>query len=171
MTGDFTARAVSARRIAADTADIWFELPEEARGISPEPGQFAHISAAGAFLRRPISIAGYGAPQNRIRLIVRIAGAGTEKIAGMVPGDPAQILLPLGSPFPRISPEGGGIWLVGGGVWAAPLMFAAKHMPVTKSFIGFRDAASSLGEDELQTSCEVSRVIGGFVTDSVARAL
>jgi dihydroorotate dehydrogenase electron transfer subunit len=171
MTGDFAARAASVRQMAADTADIWFELPEEARGISPEPGQFAHISVGGVFLRRPISIAGFDSEKNRVRIIVRIVGAGTEKIAGMAPGGSARILLPLGSPFPRAFPEGGGIWLVGGGVGAAPLMFAAKRLPVTKSFIGFRDAASSFGEGELRAICEVSRVVGGFVTDSVARSL
>jgi dihydroorotate dehydrogenase electron transfer subunit len=171
MTGDFDARAVSVRRIAEDTADIRLELPEEARGISPEPGQFSHISVGGVFLRRPISIAGFDALENQVRIIVRVVGAGTEKIAGMTPGDTARILLPLGSPFPSVSPKGGGIWLVGGGVGTAPLMFAAGRLPVTKSFIGFRDAASSFGEDELRESCEALRVIGGFVTDSVARAL
>jgi dihydroorotate dehydrogenase electron transfer subunit len=170
VTGDFEARAVSVRRIAGDTADIWLRLPEEARGISPEPGQFAHISARGAFLRRPISIAGFDADENLLRIIVRVAGAGTAKIAGMAPGDSVKTLLPLGRPFPRVAP-GGRVWLVGGGVGAAPLMFAAKRLPGVKSFVGFRDAASSFGVDELGESGEVSQVTGGFVTDHVARAL
>ncbi|MDR1138246.1 MAG: hypothetical protein LBK91_07965, partial [Synergistaceae bacterium] len=93
MTGDFEARAIRVRQIAGNISEIWLELPETSRGISPKPGQFAHISADGAFLRRPISIAGFDADKNRIRIIVRAAGAGTEKIAGMPRGSSAKILL------------------------------------------------------------------------------
>ncbi|MDR1138067.1 MAG: hypothetical protein LBK91_07070, partial [Synergistaceae bacterium] len=53
----------------------------------------------------------------------------------------------------------------------APLLFAAKRLPSARSFIGFRDEASSFGEEELRARGEVSRVVGGFVTDSVAPAL
>jgi dihydroorotate dehydrogenase electron transfer subunit len=171
MTGDFEVQAVSVRRLAADTAEIWLKLPEEARGISPEPGQFAHISIDGLFLRRPISIAGFDTDKNRMRVIVRIAGPGTEKIAGMTAGDSIKVLLPLGNPFPISSTETGDIWLVGGGVGVAPLLFAAKRLPIAKSFVGFRDTASSFGEEELRKSGEVLSVIGGLVTDSVVRAL
>ncbi|MDR1510253.1 MAG: dihydroorotate dehydrogenase electron transfer subunit [Synergistaceae bacterium] len=171
MTGDFEVRAVSVRRIAANASDILLELPDEAKGVSPEPGQFAHISAGSVFLRRPISIAGFDADKNRLRIVVRASGAGTAKIAGMAPGESARTLMPLGNPFPSVPAESGDIWLVGGGVGVAPLLFAAQRLPGARSFIGFADEASSFGVEELRARGKVSLSTGGLVTDLVARAL
>jgi dihydroorotate dehydrogenase electron transfer subunit len=118
-----------------------------------------------------LSIAGFDAGENHIRIIVRASGAGTRKIAGMSQGDSVKALLPLGSPFPCFAAGEGDIWLVGGGIGVAPLLFAARRLPAVKSFVGFRDEVSAFGEDELRARGEVSRVIGGLVTDSVARSL
>jgi dihydroorotate dehydrogenase electron transfer subunit len=170
VTGDFEARAVSVRKIAADTTELWLELPESSSGISPEPGQFAHISADGIFLRRPISIAGFDAGRNRVKLIVRSSGSGSAKIAGISPGESLKMLLPLGSPFP-ISSARDGVWLVGGGIGTAPLLFAAERLPEARLFIGFRNEDSSFGREELASRDNVSFVTGGLVTNAVARAL
>jgi dihydroorotate dehydrogenase electron transfer subunit len=180
MKGDFDARVSSNLMLADGVRDIWLELPDEAAGISPLPGQFAHVSAKGAFLRRPISIAGFDPKKNRVRLIIHAVGKGTEAIASMAPGDSAKALLPLGNayPFERIE-RAGFVWLVGGGLGTAPLMYAARHIAhlagrgnrLVKSFIGFSDENSSFGLDELAEFTETSASIGGFVTDLVSRDL
>ena len=174
MTGDFLVRVVSNGRITRDLYDIVMEsdAPED---FLPAPGQFAHISASGVFLRRPISIAGYDRDNRRVRFIVRAAGRGTEAITSMSPGESTRALMPLGNPFPMERTGGADVWLVGGGIGVAPLIYAARRLYEAgsriKSFLGFRDKRDIFGERELGAFGEVSTDTGGFVTDPVKSAL
>jgi dihydroorotate dehydrogenase electron transfer subunit len=161
-----------------DIHDIWLDIPEERAEISPVPGQFAHIRAGENFLRRPISIAGFDRVKKRVRIIVRASGKGTAAIAGMSPGSSTKALLPLGRPYPlEICKRNAKIWLVGGGIGAAPLIFAAKYIASEmnggkyeiKSFLGFRDSESIFGGNELGEFGDVALAAGGFVTDLVTR--
>ncbi|MDR3076306.1 MAG: dihydroorotate dehydrogenase electron transfer subunit [Synergistaceae bacterium] len=177
MTGDFVSRVVSNAKIASGLHDIWMEIENAPENISPMPGQFAHIAADGVFLRRPISIAGFDRAARRVRFIVRAAGRGTEAIASMRPGDSTKMLMPLGNPFPAERAESGKLWLVGGGVGIAPLIYAARYMSETghvsgiKSFLGFKNKNEAFGADELGQFGEAVTGIGGFVTDIVRENL
>ena len=179
MTGDYILRVVSNKRIAHDLYDMAAEL-DAPENFSPMPGQFAHIAAHGVFLRRPISIAGYDRNSRRVRFFVRAVGRGTGTITSMSPGDATKALLPLGNPFPVEPANGADVWLVGGGMGVAPLVYAAQCIcgagngrakNTTKSFIGFREKDDIFGERELASYGEVSTETGGFVTDLVKDAL
>ena len=176
MTEDFVVRVVSNERIARDVHDIVMELSSAAEDISPMPGQFAHIASPDAFMRRPISIAGYERDNRRVRFIVRAAGRGTAAITSMSRGESTKALMPLGTPFPMESAIGANVWLVGGGIGTAPLIYAAWSLFKTgrskiKSFLGFRDERDIFGKRELGTFGGASVNTGGFVTDLVKSAL
>ncbi|MDR1132557.1 MAG: dihydroorotate dehydrogenase electron transfer subunit [Synergistaceae bacterium] len=173
MARDCEARLVSRERLTEDAADLRFELAQAA-GLTPKPGQFAHMEAPGVFLRRPVSIAGFDPAENTARFIVRAAGKGTRSIAALDPGETIKILMPLGNPFPTVSP-GGDIWLVGGGLGVAPLMYLARVLSETarglKSFLGFGDRKSVFGAAEMGGLSEMTLDVGGLVTDRVSEAL
>jgi dihydroorotate dehydrogenase electron transfer subunit len=176
VTRNVSAVIVSNETIARGVNDMRLELSGEAADISPAPGQFAHVAVPGFFLRRPISVAGFEKNSGRVRLIVRVAGKGTEALTKKTAGELLDVLLPLGKPFP---PAGAArkIWLVGGGAGVAPLIFAAERLAETEpqislaSFLGFRDEASSFGAGELKNFGSVAVNAGGFVTDEAKKKL
>jgi len=177
MTGDFVLRVVTNEQIAPNVYDVAMEFECEPENFSPIPGQFAHIAARGVFLRRPISIAGYDGDNRRVRFIVRNAGQGTEAITSLCSGDFTKALIPLGNPFPMEITNGANVWIVGGGIGAAPLLYAAGNIYAAgnasgiKSFLGFRDAQDIFGERELSAFGEVLTDTSGFVTELVRNAL
>ena len=173
MPRDREARLISSECLTEDVVELHFELAGQPDGLTPKPGQFAHLAAPGVFLRRPISIAGFDPAKNRVRFIVRIMGEGTRNLAVMRPGETIKILLPLGNPFPIIS--SGDIWLVGGGLGVAPLLYLAGSLSGTarglRSFLGFGDERSVFGVEEMSGLSEMTLDIGGFITDKVSAAL
>jgi dihydroorotate dehydrogenase electron transfer subunit len=176
MKGDFEVRVISNRSIARGIYEIWLALPEAADRVAPLPGQFVNLRVDGFFLRRPVSVAGFDERNSQIRIIVRDVGGGTKKISRIVPGDALKALLPLGNPFPDIAK--GTVYLVSGGVGAAPLLFAAEfltkktHGDITiKTFAGFADEDSAFGADEFAKYGQIQTSIGGLVTDLLARSL
>ncbi|MDR1916719.1 MAG: dihydroorotate dehydrogenase electron transfer subunit [Synergistaceae bacterium] len=186
MKGDFHARVISNVSIARHVSDISLQLSLDAGEIDPKPGQFAHLSSGGVFLRRPISIAGFDKKNSRVRIIVRNAGIGSGAIASLIPGESIRMLIPLGSPYPLdLFAETAGvkkICLIAGGIGAAPLIFAAdfmrefnekkgKEIFSVESFIGFRDKISSFGLEEFERAGTARPVIGGLVTDALEKSL
>ncbi|MDR3279235.1 MAG: dihydroorotate dehydrogenase electron transfer subunit [Synergistaceae bacterium] len=176
---DIVSRVISNERIADRIHDIRFALHSAAE--PPLPGQFAHVSVPGVFLRRPISIAGFDPASRIARLIVRVAGRGTDILSHMKTGDETRMTMPLGNPYPIRELTGGeipDIWLVGGGIGAAPLLYAADYISRLaggragiKTFLGFRDAAAAFGASEFEAYGETSLDIGGFVTDALTESL
>ena len=61
------------------------------------PGQFVNIKLDGLFLRRPISVCDYD--KDSLTLIYKVVGVGTEKMAGLSPGDKLDILVGLGNGY------------------------------------------------------------------------
>ncbi|MDR1482018.1 MAG: dihydroorotate dehydrogenase electron transfer subunit [Synergistaceae bacterium] len=174
---DFLAAVISGREIAPGVTEIELELPD---GTKPCPGQFLHISAGEAFLRRPFSIAGFDGSTGRARIMVRDAGRGSGMISGLRAGDSVRVLAPLGNSFPideitRRLEGSASVWLVSGGVGVAPLLFAANEIGKKNfginSFIGFRDAQSVIGVGELEEWGRVSVSVGGLVTDAAVSAM
>ena len=166
----------SGRAISHEAAEIELELPV---GIEPRPGQFLHISTGGTFLRRPFSIAGRDRSAGTARIIVRGAGRGSGMISALRAGDSVRILAPLGNSFPMdeitgLLGRGAGVWLVGGGIGIAPLLFAASEIREknfsVESFIGFRDDRSVIKAEEFERCGNLSLSVGGLVTDALAQA-
>lgn len=148
------------------------------------PGQFAMVRGAAwghaPLLPRPMSLLEAG---RRPSILIKIVGEGTRRLALAAPGEPFDLLMPLGNRWSPPSPQQQPI-LVGGGVGIAPLLFFARELaaagvrPVT--IYGGRTQADLPLHEELSQVSEVhfttedgSRGAHGRVTtvlEKVARA-
>lgn len=93
------------------------------------PGQFVQVAVEGSpstFLRRPISINYIDREANELWLLVRKAGAGTERLCEYAAGDIINLILPLGNGFSVPHHSGSRMLLIGGGVGVAPLLEFGK---------------------------------------------
>ena len=92
-----SARVLSQECLAPGIFSLWLET-----GIGDEavPGQFVSLYSrdGSRLLPRPISLCEIG--DGRIRLVYRVAGAGTEEFSTLRPGDAIEVLGPLGNGFP-----------------------------------------------------------------------
>ena len=99
-------------------------------GKAARPGQFVMVKVADQpfpLLRRPLSI--HDADGSGIRLFFKVAGLGTEVLARKRPGDPIDILGPLGKGYTfSASLKGKKAYLVGGGRGIAPLYFQGREL-------------------------------------------
>lgn len=94
------------------------------KGIAPEPGQFFQIQVNDSYdpiLNRPISIASY--KKNRVFIIIKIAGKGTEILSRKEKGDELVIFGPFGN---KIKIRNRKSILVAGGIGVAPLYYLAQ---------------------------------------------
>lgn len=121
-----------------------------------DPGQFLHVKCGDGIdplLRRPISICDVDLEQQRLTLIFRADGKGTQLLAGKVAGEKVDILGPLGVGFPIADRQAGEkALLVGGGVGVPPLYYLAKEL-IKKgvevyTVIGFGEAKQVFLADE-----------------------
>ena len=113
--------------------------------------------------------------QNTFRLLVQIAGKGTETLSRLRNGDPVNLIYPLGHSF-SLPSKGDRILLTGGGCGVAPLLFLGKYLKsngfVPDILLGFRsservieyDEYSGLGKVFLTTE-DGSLGTKGFITD------
>ena len=135
------------------------EIAETARA-----GQFVGIRCgAERILRRPVSICRAG--NGELEFIFEIKGEGTQWLSERIPGQKLDILGPLGNGFDM--PDCRTI-LVGGGIGAPPMLFAAKTAkgPAT-AILGFRSSDNVILVNEFEEICE--NVI--LTTDDGSRGL
>jgi dihydroorotate dehydrogenase electron transfer subunit len=119
-------------------------------------GQFAMVRGAtwgqAPLLPRPMSLL---TPGRRPAILIKIVGEGSRRLAHASPGEPFDLLMPLGN---RWSPcqEGHTPILVAGGVGVAPLLFFARELAASgiraTTLYGGRSAA------DLPLSEEVAEV-------------
>ena len=110
------------------------EFVSERIARATRPGQFLNIKPGNALdplLRRAYSV--HRIREERVQIIFNIVGRGSAILAAKRPGDPLDVMGPLGVPF-RYDGEFGTAILVSGGVGIAP-------MPV------LGDALAALGRD------------------------
>ena len=167
--------------------DDYFHLTIDAPEIGREarPGQFVMVKVAGGplpLLRRPLSIHDAGA--SGIELFFKVAGLGTEILSRKKPGDPLDLIGPLGKGFTVASgTKGKRAFCVGGGRGIAPIYFLARELGTrgvqTTVFYGGRrlsdiplsDKFEKAGMKPLCSTDDGSFGFGGLVTKLVGLEL
>lgn len=112
-------------------------------------GQFLSLYCkdGSRMLPRPISICEIDKSAGTVRLVFRIAGAGTKEFAGYEPGEHVKVTGPLGNGFPQ---EAKKAILIGGGIGIPPMLELAKELDCEKQVVlGYRDSAMFLREEFL----------------------
>lgn len=147
--------------LTGDTADI------------AGPGQFVNIKLNGLFLRRPISVCDLTG--DRLTIIYKIVGKGTEEMALMEPGQKLDVLTGLGNGY-SLEESGEAPLLIGGGAGVPPMYLLAKKLIEAGKrptvILGFNTASEMFYEEEFKalgaevkvTTADGSYGIKGFVT-------
>ena len=157
-------------------------------GAIVNPGQFVNIKLEGLFLRRPISVCDWDG--ECFSIIYAIVGKGTEKLAGMLPGDTLDVLTGLGNGFnmalsgtsPLLIGGGAGngfdlaacgkkTLVIGGGIGVPPMYGLAKRLRAqgksVSTILGFNTADEVFYEDEFKAlgcAVTVTTVDGSYGT-------
>jgi dihydroorotate dehydrogenase electron transfer subunit len=138
--------------------DAYVELTLAAPEIAEraEPGQFVAFAIGGEtsamLLRRSIAIS--AAANGQVTVVVSAAGPGSTWLSERRPGDPVDVVGPLGRPFPP-APDGARALLVGGGYGAAALVGLAEQLTVRGHRVDV--VAGAAGADRL---CSVQELTG-----------
>ncbi len=132
-------------RLSEDVYSMWLQTA----GISSfaKAGQFIAVYCGdnSRLLPRPISICEIDSAGERIRIVYRVVGKGTEEFSRARAGDILQIMGPLGNGFPIKDKKA---LLIGGGIGVPPLLELAKQLPGEKQIVlGYRDSQMFLKEE------------------------
>lgn len=140
------------------------------------PGQFVNLELEGLYLRRPISVCDL--ENERLTLIYKVVGKGTEQMSAMKKDGTLDALTGLGNGYDT-SKSGNAPVLIGGGVGVPPLYLLAKKLigegKHPKAILGFNTASEVFLEEEFRalgievfiTTVDGSHGIKGFVTDAL----
>jgi dihydroorotate dehydrogenase electron transfer subunit len=139
----------------------WLEVELPPGFARPTAGQFVQLLLAApspVLLPRPMSVASVrergGAPL--LGFLYGPVGAGTQALARLGPGDPVDVLGPLGRGFPLEAP--GTPVLIAGGRGVAPLLFAAealrRHGRRCEFLFGARNKAALVGLEDARRRLE-----------------
>ncbi len=163
------------------------ELTAEEIAREVFPGQFVQVRTSRStdpFLRRTVSVFGADRLHGRIQLLVEIVGPGTEMLCTLNCGSNLNIIGPLGNSFNMAMAEKRPVWLVAGGIGAAPLIFLANELhqagvPEVTFFMGARQTRGLMGIERFlqgDTALEISTEDGsagyhGFIIGLVEQRL
>ena len=142
-----TARVISQEKLADEIYSMWIKT-----GIASDavPGQFLSVYTKDKtrLLPRPISICEADDKDGgRLRIVYRIAGAGTKEFSKYKAGDEVDILGPLGNGFPIKNEKA---ILVGGGIGIPPMLELAKRLKGEKTIVlGYRNKDTFLDKEFL----------------------
>lgn len=142
-----SAVVLSQKEIATGIYDMWIRTSLAA---DAKPGQFLCIYPRdkSTLLPRPISICETDTEKGAVRIVYRIAGAGTREFSGYQAGDSISIMGTLGNGFPVEEGCGKRVFLIGGGIGIPPLLELAKRLDGKKQVIlGYRNSELFLHKD------------------------
>lgn len=158
--------------------DVYFMTLYGDTSFITAPGQFINIELEGFYLRRPISICDWD--KEKILIIYKVVGAGTEKMAQMKAGEKLDVLTGLGNGF-TINADTEKPLVIGGGVGTPPMYNLAKQLiqngqkPTvilgfgTKDDVFYEDEFKALGCEVYVTTNDGSYGTKGFVTDVIKK--
>ena len=158
-------------------AEKVFRMILKGRTEGSRPGQFVESAVPGLFLRRPISVSDVN--DDRLTIIYKVVGQGTDRMTAMQSGEAIDVLAGLGNGY-DLSLCGKEVLLIGGGVGVPPLIYAAKRLREmgkhVRVVMGFNTKAEVFGEEEFAgMGCEVAVCTmdgsygkKGVVTDLIA---
>ena len=169
---DTVFTVISNKKIAKNTFEMILEGDLE--GI--KEGQFINIKLDGFYLRRPISVCDING--DKLTIIYKAVGKGTEYMAKMSGGEKLLTLTGLGNGYDR-SLSGDSPLLIGGGAGVPPmyllckkLIAEGKHCSVILGFgsadeVFYEEEFKKLGADVTVTTADGSYGVKGFVTDAI----
>jgi len=140
------------------------------------PGQFVNIKLDGLYLRRPISVCDLDG--DKLTIVYKAVGKGTEQMSRMQPGEKLYVLTGLGNGY-DLSLSGEKPVLLGGGVGVPPMYLLAKRLLAegkkvtvilgfnTANEIFYEEEFKKLGAEVVVTTVDGSYGIKGFVTDAL----
>ena len=140
------------------------------------PGQFVNIKLDGLYLRRPISVCDLDG--DKLTIVYKAVGKGTEQMSRMQPGEKLDVLTGLGNGY-DLSLSGKKPVLLGGGVGVPPMYLLAKRLLAegkkvtvilgfnTANEIFYEEEFKKLGAEVVVTTVDGSYGIKGFVTDAL----
>ena len=140
------------------------------------PGQFVNIQLAGLYLRRPISVCDLEG--DKLTIVYKAVGKGTEQMSRMQSGEKLDVLTGLGNGY-DLSLSGDKPVLLGGGVGVPPMYLLAKQLIKqgkkvsvilgfnTKSEIFYEEEFKKNGCDVTVTTVDGSYGTKGFVTTAL----
>ena len=110
------------RKIAKNTYE-WVLLGDTSDVTAS--GQFVNIKLDGFYLRRPISVC--DVEGDKLTLIFKVVGEGTEKMANAKIGDEFDVMTGLGNGY-DLSKAGDAPLLIGGGAGVPPMYLLARRL-------------------------------------------
>ncbi len=122
-------------QLASDVFSMWIETKDIA--LNAKPGQFVSIYSkdGSRLLPRPISICELDG--NKLRMVYRVVGKGTDEFSGYKAGQKLDVLGPLGNGYTLDNKKA---ILLGGGIGVPPMLELAKQLNCEKSIVlGYRD--------------------------------
>ena len=140
------------------------------------PGQFVNIQLEGLYLRRPISVCDLDG--DKLTIVYKAVGKGTEQMSRMQPGEKLDVLTGLGNGY-DLTLSGDKPVLLGGGVGVPPMYLLAKKLLEqgkkvsvilgfnTKYEIFYEDEFKKLGCNVVVTTVDGSYGTKGFVTTAL----
>lgn len=141
------AQVTEQRELAPGIYSLWLKTDKIA--AEAVPGQFLSVYSqdGSRMLPRPISICEIRPEEGLLRLVYRVAGAGTKEFAGYGKGAALEVVGPLGNGFP-LDKGCKKVFLIGGGIGIPPMVELAKRLPGEKQLImGYRDSRLFLKEE------------------------
>ena len=150
--------------LSGDTSDI------------TNSGQFVNIKLDGFYLRRPISVCNLEG--DRLTLIYKVVGEGTEAMAKMEKGVKLLVLTGLGNGY-DLTRSGDSPLLIGGGAGVPPMFLLARRLIAEgkkpRAILGFGSADEVFYKEEFEkigvpvtvTTVDGTEGVKGFVTDAM----
>ena len=142
------AEVLEQERLAEGVYSLWLGFPA-GKDLAAEavPGQFLSLycKEGSRLLPRPISICEMDREKNRLRLVYRVAGKGTEEFSKLGKGETITVAGPFGNGFAK---QEGRSLLIGGGIGIPPMLALAKELSGdVQAVLGYRDGSLFLKED------------------------